>query len=66
MSNKGVWESGSSGGGSANEVALKVESALTPRPCYNIYDPFMSPSTVAADLGVYEAAAPQKAIMQLA
>lgn len=53
--------------GSASKVTLKVTWVLTPpQPCYNIYDPFMSLSSVAADLGVYEAAAVEKAIIPLA
>lgn len=53
--------------GSASKVTLKVTCVLTPPPhSYNIYDPFMSLSSVAADLGVYEAAAAEKAIIPLA
>lgn len=54
MSNKGVWEYSKGG---------CKQGCPQGRVCT---DPFMSPSTVATDLGVYEAAAAEKAIIQLA
>lgn len=66
MSNKGLWEDESSEGECKQGYAQGHMCADPPQPRCNIYDPFMSLSSVAADLGVYEAAAAGKAIIPLA
>lgn len=66
MSNKGLWENESSEGECKQGYSQGHMGADPPQSCYNIYDPFMSLSSVAADLGVYEAAAVEKAIIPLA